>query len=94
MFAAVRPATGDRFALVMPVVSTEAMTVFLDQFSQRLAADEHAVMVLDHAGWHGALDLRVPDNITLVPLPPYYPNSTRSSGYGSTCASGIQSTQR
>ena len=73
MFAAVRPATGDRFALVMPVVSTKAMTVFLDQFSRGLATDEHAVMVLDQAGWHGAINLRVPDNVTLVPLPPYSP---------------------
>jgi putative transposase len=73
LFAAVRPATGQRFALVMPVVSTEAMNLFLDRFSRQLAADEHAVMVLDQAGWHGANDLRVPPNITLVPLPPYSP---------------------
>ena len=73
MFGAVRPATGDRFALVMPVVSTEAMSIFLDRFSGRLADDEHAVMVLDQAGWHGATDLRVPDNVTLVPLPAYSP---------------------
>ena len=30
-------------------------------------------MVLDQAGWHGAVALRVPDCITLVPLPPYSP---------------------
>jgi hypothetical protein len=27
--------------------------------------------ILDQAGWHGAHALRVPANITLVPLPPY-----------------------
>lgn len=57
----------------MPVVSTEAMSIFLDAFASRLAADEHAVMVLDQAGWHGANALRVPDNVTLVPLPSYSP---------------------
>ena len=57
----------------MPVVSTEAMNLFLDSFSRQLAADEHAVMVLDQAGWHGANDLRVPPNVTLVRLPPYSP---------------------
>ncbi|MGI4797288.1 MAG: transposase, partial [Janthinobacterium lividum] len=36
-------------------------------------ADEHAVMVLDQAGWHGARALRIPGNVTLVPLPPYAP---------------------
>ena len=30
-------------------------------------------MVLDQAGWHGAVALRVPDCITLAPLPPYSP---------------------
>ena len=73
LFGAVRPATGDRFALVLPVVSTEAMSVFLDGFAARLARDEHAVMVLDQAGWHGANALRVPDTVTLVPLPSYSP---------------------
>lgn len=73
LFAAVRPASGARFALVMPVVSTEAMNVFLAEFSKRLAADEHAVMGLDQAGWHGSNDLVVPSNVTLMPLPPYSP---------------------
>ena len=74
LFGAVRPATGDRFALVMPVVSTEAMSLFLDQFGRRLAADEHAVMVLDQAGWHGANALRVPDNVTLSRCRPIRPS--------------------
>ena len=73
LFAAVRPATGESSALVLPVVSTEAMSVFLEHFAAGLAPDEHAVMVLDQAGWHGARALRVPDNVSLVPLPPYAP---------------------
>ena len=35
--------------------------------------DEHIVLVLDQAGWHGANDLKVPANITLEPLPPRSP---------------------
>lgn len=31
------------------------------------------MIVLDGAGWHGALKLNIPDNITLLPLPPYSP---------------------
>jgi transposase len=73
LFGAVHPATGRPFALVMPVVSTEAMSLFLDGVSQQLAANEHAVMVLDQAGWYCAHHLRVPGNITLVPLPSYSP---------------------
>ena len=49
------------------------MQAFLDGFSKTLAADEHAVMGMDQAGWHTAHALAVPDNVTLVRLPPYSP---------------------
>jgi transposase len=74
VFAAVRPATGEDFALVLPEVSTAAMSVFLAEFARTLAPTVHAVLVLDQAGWHGATALQVPSNITLVPLPPYAPD--------------------
>ena len=73
LFAAVRPSTGQGFALVLPEATTGTMQAFLDRFAATLAADEHAVMLLDQAGWHGARDLVVPGNVTLVPLPPYAP---------------------
>ena len=73
IFAAAQPATGDAFALVLPEVSTEAMDLFLAEFSKTLAPDEHALMVIDGAGWHTSKSLLVPDNITLVRLPPYSP---------------------
>jgi hypothetical protein len=37
---------------------------------------------MDKAGWHTAGDLVVPENLSLVFLPPYRSNSTRSNGYG------------
>lgn len=49
------------------------MNLFLGRFATTLAPDEHAVMVLDGAGWHTSGALAVPDNITLVPLPRYSP---------------------
>ncbi|MCW2242375.1 transposase [Azospirillum canadense] len=70
LYAALCPATGADFALVMPTVSTAGMSLFLDRFSWSLEPDVHAVLVLDQAGWHGSRALVVPDNITLVPLPP------------------------
>ncbi len=66
LFAAVRPATGEAFALVLPEVSANAMNEFLAQFAATLPANEHAVMVLDRAGWHRARKLVVPSNVTLV----------------------------
>ena len=73
LFAAVRPATGESFALVLPEVSTAAMNEFLARFAATLAKDGHAVMVLDRAGWHTAKRLAIPSNVTLVWLPPYSP---------------------
>ncbi len=73
MFAAIQPATGESTALVLPEISTEMMSLFLERFSAERRDDEHAVMVLDQAGWHGARALRIPSNVTLVPLPPYAP---------------------
>lgn len=67
------PGTDNAFALVLPHANTEAMQIFLDRFAATLGEDEHALMVLDQAGWHGANDLVVPNNVTLEPLPPYAP---------------------
>src|SRR5438067_10357783 len=42
-------------------------------FAAKLAPDEHAALVADQAGWHIAEALRLPDNVTLIYLPPYSP---------------------
>jgi hypothetical protein len=73
LFGAARPDGQGSFALVLPTVGTAAMQLFLDRFAETLAADEHAVMVLDGAGWHSAKALVIPPNVTLVALPPYSP---------------------
>ncbi len=73
MLAAVQPATGEDFCLVMPEISTEVMNTFLAGFSATRAADEHALMVMDGAGWHRSGELDVPDNVSLVILPAYSP---------------------
>jgi transposase len=73
IFAAVRPSTGEDFALVLPRVSAAAMSTFLAEFAQTIPGDTHAVMVLDQAGWHDARALSLPEQVTLVPLPSYSP---------------------
>lgn len=73
IYAAVQPTTGEDVCLVLPEVSTGAMSTFLAELARTLPAGQHAALVLDRAGWHGARDLVVPDTVTLVPLPPYSP---------------------
>jgi transposase len=49
------------------------MGLHLQEISAAVAPGAHAVLLLDQAGWHGSRDLVVPDNITLLPLPPRSP---------------------
>ena len=50
------------------------MNEHLVEVSTQVSPDAHAVLVCDSAGWHQrGKRLRVPDNITLLPLPPYSP---------------------
>jgi transposase len=49
------------------------MTAQLAEVSQAVAPGAHAVLLVDQAGWHISPKLKVPDNITLVLLPPRSP---------------------
>jgi transposase len=57
----------------MPICNTAAMNHHLSEISSQVAADAHAVVILDRAGWHRSQALAVPANITLLELPPYSP---------------------
>jgi len=74
LFGAICPDRGVGAAIIMPGANTEAMNEHLKEISTQVAASAHCILVCDGAGWHqtgGALE--VPDNITLLPLPPYAP---------------------
>ena len=49
------------------------MQELLDRFAETIPDTDHVALFLDRAGWHGATALKVPDCITLVPLPAYSP---------------------
>jgi hypothetical protein len=73
LFGAVCPAVGKAAALIMPICNTPAMNHHLIEISSQVAADSHAVVILDGASWHRSQGLVVPGNITLLALPPYSP---------------------
>ena len=73
LFGAVCPQRGAGAALVLPACNTEAMQLHLDEIATKVAPGAHAILILDQAGWHGAKDLKVPSNISLLPLPPRAP---------------------
>jgi hypothetical protein len=45
------------------------MSLHLAEVAQAVAPGAHAVVLLDQAGWHLSKRLKIPDNVTLVPLP-------------------------
>lgn len=57
----------------MPYCDTPAMQAHLGEISAAVAPGAHAVLILDQAGWHLSSRLVVPNNITLLPLPPRSP---------------------
>ena len=74
LFGAVCAERGVGAALVLPHANTDAMTLHLVEVSRSVTAGAHAVLVCDGAGWHQTGGrLQVPDNITLLHLPPYSP---------------------
>jgi hypothetical protein len=73
LFGAVCPERGVGAAVVLPAVTVAAMEAHLAEIATQVTPGAHAVLVLDGAGWHTSPRLRVPANISLLPLPRYAP---------------------
>lgn len=67
------PRTGQTVGLLSPHLNTDAVNAFFQQFAREVDPDVHVVMCWDQAGFHTAQKLKPPDNLTLIPLPPYCP---------------------
>ena len=73
VFGAVCPSRDTGVALIMPNANTEAMQKHVEEIGRAVTAGAHALIILDKAGWHTTRKLKLPDNLTLVPLPPACP---------------------
>ncbi len=73
LFGAICPEAGTGAAVVMPRANTEAMQHQLDEIGRCLQAGTHAIIVLDQAGWHTTGKLHLPENVSLLALPPKSP---------------------
>lgn len=49
------------------------MNLHLEVIGKAVEPGAHAAVLLDGAGYHKSQSLRVPENITLIPLPRYAP---------------------
>lgn len=73
LFGAICPARGAGAALVLPKCNTAAMQMHLDEIATQVAPGAHAILICDQAGWHTTAALRLPANISILPLPPRSP---------------------
>jgi len=71
-FVAVCPFDGQFTSLTLPWADAQTMSIFLAHTAAQFA-HEYGLMFLDGAGWHQAKDLRVPQNLKLIFLPPSSP---------------------
>ena len=72
LYGAVCPQDGTCVYLIMPTSNTACFQSFLNALSRRFARQD-ILLVLDGAPNHRCRDLRVPDNVSLLFLPPYAP---------------------
>lgn len=73
LFGAICPARGTGAAIMMPAADTHAMQCHLDEISRTVASGAHAVILMDQAGWHTTPALNIPENMSLLFLPPKSP---------------------
>jgi hypothetical protein len=74
IFGAICPARAVGAAIMTPAANTGCMNLHLSEISTQVAPGSTAALVCDGAGWHRrGGELRLPDNIVLLPLPPCAP---------------------
>ena len=73
LFGAICPMLGKGAGLVLPVANTDAMQRHLEEISLHVARGSHGVLLMDRAGWHQTGRLNVPENLTIILLPPRSP---------------------
>ncbi len=71
-YAAVCPALGKMTSLVLPYADTETMNIFLKQVSDDFI-NHFVLMLVDQAGWHKSMGIKVPENIRLIKQPSHSP---------------------
>jgi transposase len=99
LFGAVCPVRDEAVGLVMPWVNTVAMQRHLEEIAAAVPEGRPAVVMADRAGWHLTPQLKVPTNLSLLPLPTASPElnpaeqvweQLRQSDLANRCYSGYE----
>jgi transposase len=73
IWAIVCPERDLGLAYIFPSCDTDIMNAFLQELSKIVSPGKHAVLVLDNASWHKSKGIKLPNNVSILPLPPYSP---------------------
>ena len=73
LFSAICSGSGTAVGHVCDRANTDEMNRHLVDIGAAVPQGRHALVVLDGAGWHRSKSLEMPDNVTLLHLPPYSP---------------------
>lgn len=66
------PITGESFCMITDGVSKEFFIKYLEDFSKH-KPKELKIIVIDNASFHSTKDIKLPENIIVLPIPPYCP---------------------
>lgn len=66
------PITGDQFVWEIEGVDKKIFQSYLEEFS-KYKPKEYKIMIIDNARFHSIKETEIPDNITLLNIPPYTP---------------------
>ena len=72
VYGVVAPTTGERFCLELPYLNAHSFQLFVTAFAQAFP-DSLNILLLDNSGAHTAQQIRWPENVRCVWLPPYCP---------------------
>ena len=74
IFGAICPERGVGAAIITPAANMECMNFHLAEISTQVAPGSIAAVICDGAAWHQrGGKIKLPDNVVLLPLPPYAP---------------------
>lgn len=67
------PQTGQTVGLLVPSLNTDSVNAFLGEMQKELDPNVQVLLIWDQAGYHTSDLLRLPPQVTVMPLPPYSP---------------------
>jgi transposase len=71
--AALNPATGELFALILPDMTIESFQAFVDEFIKFVGGKTAVRLITDGAAAHRSTRLKIENQLSIEHLPPYSP---------------------